>query len=71
MASVKQPSVRDRADEALGGNLRSHLGDERANGLSYADIAFRLRSDHGVVVSGESVRQWCIDLDVPEPEAAA
>ena len=68
---MKQPSVRDRADEALGGAIRAYLADGRGNGLSYADIAFRLRADHDVAVSGEAVRLWCIDLDVPEPEAAA
>lgn len=68
---MKQPSVRDRAAEALDGNLRTYLADGRGHGLSYADIAFRLRADHDVAVSGEAVRLWCLDLDVPEPEATA
>lgn len=51
-----------RADaEAIVPDLADELARLRDNGHSYADIAFVLRADHDIVVTAETVRQWCHD----------
>jgi len=55
-------------DRLLDGTLAARLRTQRAEGLSYDEIAARLRDDGVVAVSGETVRQWCLAL---EPEQAA
>ena len=51
-----------RADaEAILPDLTDELARLRSHGHSYADIAFVLRTDHDIVVTAETVRQWCAD----------
>lgn len=56
------------ADRLVGGNLDQRLACWRAEGLSFHEIAFRLR-EHGVTVTGETVRRWSNELAEPEPAA--
>lgn len=48
-------------DRILDGTLADRLRDARQQGLSYNEIAIRLRDD-GVKVTGETVRRWVLDL---------
>jgi intein-encoded DNA endonuclease-like protein len=50
-------------DRVLGGRLEALLRRWRAEGLSYEAIAHRLADDHGVTVTGQTVRRWLVDLD--------
>ncbi len=54
------PTKRAEAETALP-NLAESLASWRAADESFAAIAWRLRTDHGITVSAETVRQWCND----------
>lgn len=57
-------------DRILDGKLAALLTGWRAEGLSHEEITGRLRSDHEIVVTSETVRRWCRDLGiVTMPEA--
>lgn len=72
MASVPPTSTFALVDRALGGRARDYLAALRSEGLSYADMAWRLHADHGLKYTGETLRQWCIDLDIAtKPTEAA
>jgi len=58
-------------DRALGGTLTERLVRQRKAGLSYDDIAHELRAEDRIVVSGETVRQWCLTLGVDDADAEA
>lgn len=58
--------IKPLIDKALGGRLDELLADLRSQGLSYETIAARLYSEHGIEVSGETVRVW----DAERAEAA-
>ncbi len=51
------------ADLALDGKLGDRLRTLRNEKVSFQEIAYDLRAD-GVTVSGETVRQWCIQLGI-------
>lgn len=57
-------------DGRLAETLTAWRDDEK---LSVDEIAFRLRSDHGVVVSRSTVARWLVLADgmAPEPKDAA
>lgn len=55
-------------DRILGGTLPDELATRRTNGDSYATIARWLHADHDIVVTAETVRSWCSQL---ETEGAA
>lgn len=46
-------------DRALDGKLTKLLTDWRDENLSYAEIAFRLRTEHQMNVSASTVMRWC------------
>jgi hypothetical protein len=55
-------------DKALGGTLEDRLRTLRTDeALSYDDIARQL-ADHDIIVSGELVRSWCLELGIPKGE---
>lgn len=60
-------------DRALDGQLEQKLRDWRddESQLTFSEIAVRLRLDHDIHVTDETVRRWCIDLGIHEPKAAA
>lgn len=60
----------DLADLILDGELEQILRAARLKNVSFDDIALNLRL-RGIEVTGETVRQWCIQRDVPAPERAA
>ena len=45
-------------DRALGGTLDTLLKEWREEGLSLADISYRLRSDHDIKVSANTIGRW-------------
>lgn len=56
----------------FGGTFVDKLRQWRAEGVSHAEIAYVLRSEHDVAVSKETVRRWCIENDAePEMDGAA
>lgn len=57
---MPRPSGYALANHLLKGRLVEHLEQWRAEGLSFDTIAWRLR-EHGVVVTGETVRVWYRD----------
>lgn len=50
--------VRPLIDRLLDGKLDAILGEWKADGLSFAEMSYRLRSEHDITVSGETIRQW-------------
>lgn len=56
-------------DRILGGKLAEQLAAWRAEDLSFDAIARRLGAEHDIEVTGETVRRWCIDLEIPEAVA--
>lgn len=55
-------------DRLLDGQLAALLGRWNAEGVSNYEIAQRLRDEHRVTVSAETVRRWVNDL---APDAKA
>lgn len=51
-------STRDAADRILNGALAGWIAVRRDQGDSYNEIAFTLRTEHGIAVTGETVRVW-------------
>lgn len=57
------------ADRLMGGTLEAELRRYRGAGVPFEAIA-RLFRDHGVEVSGETLRRWAKQLGVDNGEAA-
>lgn len=71
MPDVAKSSLYELADRVLDGQLIALLTEWRANGLTFADIAHELRTEHEITVTHETVRAWCIRLGIHSgPEAA-
>jgi hypothetical protein len=62
--------IRTLVDLALGGTLDKTLTTHRTEGQSFDQIARWLATQHGIDVSGETVRTWCKDLDALKAKAA-
>lgn len=45
------------------GGLDAFLSGARAEGLSHEQIAYRLRSQHDIEISAETIRKWCQRLE--------
>ena len=58
------PTKRGDAETILP-DLDAELSRLRSNLYSFSETAWILRRDHGITVTGETVRQWCAD-DGPE-----
>lgn len=59
-------------DRLVPGGLTDFLAVARGEGQSHETIAFRLRSEHDITVSSETVRQWCKRTGAdPEPTEGA
>lgn len=46
-------------DRLIPGGLGPYLTAARGAGDTFAEIAFRLRTDHAIEVTQETVRRWC------------
>lgn len=46
-------------DRIIPGGLSDYLTTARDSGETYANIAFRLRTEHDIEVTQETVRRWC------------
>lgn len=55
---VPRTTLRDLADRVIPGGLDAWLSERTEAGDSLIEITYRLRTDHGINVSPESVRQW-------------
>ena len=53
-------------DRIIPGGLSPYLAAARSAGETYATITFRLRIEHDIEVTQETVRRWC---QSPEVEA--
>lgn len=60
---IMRTSTFDLHDRAFRGDLKKTLRALRSQGLSYDEIAFRLR-DEGVAVSRSTVHRWCHQLGI-------
>lgn len=49
-------------DRLIPGGLDAFLTSARSNDETFADISFRLRAEHDIKVTQETVRRWCTDL---------
>lgn len=54
------------ANRLYDGDLRSILEGWRAEGLSFEDIAHKLR-ENDIRVAGETVRNWSVSLGIHAP----
>ncbi len=59
------------ADRLTGGTLAATIRGYRSEGLTPDQIAARLYADHGVEVTGRTLRRWFTDLFDSEPLDAA
>ena len=66
---MPQSTIYPLADRVLGGTLQQRLVDARNGGESYDDIARGLHAE-GIAVSGETVRKWCLELDIETERAS-
>lgn len=59
-------------DKALGGDLEARLREWRSTTppTSFEQIGHHLRAED-IVVSSETVRRWCNDLDIDTPAEAS
>ncbi len=61
----------DLIDRLLDGQLRPMLEAWAKEGLSYDEIAFRLRRDHDIKLSRSTVGRWLHSLGIDQAEAVA
>jgi hypothetical protein len=61
----------DLVDRVLGGRLETLLRQWAADDLALIDIVFRLRQDHDIKVSTETVRRWCMELGIEKGSTSA
>jgi hypothetical protein len=66
VAQSELGSIYPLANRLFDGRLRATLRRWRRQGLSYTEIAYRLRADYDIAVSDETVRNWCRKLDIDE-----
>lgn len=57
-------------DRIVPGGLAAYLTAAREADDSYETIAYRLRSEHDIKVSGETARKWCKRVGA-DPDAEA
>lgn len=63
---MERTTVKDLADRLIEGGLEAWLRDHKVNRRdSLVGIARRLDRDHQIVVTSETVRQWCLDYGIP------
>lgn len=57
-------------DRLIPGGLAAYLTEARENGQTFADITFRLRTEHDIEVTQETVRRWCLAYVQPTEASA-
>lgn len=60
---MARTSMYPLVDRLLGGTLADWLSERREAGDSFATITRALEAEHDVVVTTETVRQWCYRSD--------
>lgn len=63
--------LRPIVDLALGGKLETFLRERAEAGESNYSVALRLRDDHNIEVSPETVRTWFIHYGIEKTRAAS
>lgn len=58
-------------DRAMGGGLADLLRAQRAQGTTWTEIAFRLRTEHNLKVSVETLRRWFASLQAENDKSKA
>lgn len=53
----------------LDGHLEEQLREKRAGGMSWEEMARRFYAEHGIPISGATIRSWGKRLGIPEPGA--
>jgi hypothetical protein len=56
-------------DRLIPGGLEPFLRSARDGGETFNDIAFRLRAEHDIKVTEETVRRWCGSILGPKASA--
>ena len=64
---MTKQSIRSLLDRMMNGALNQRLADWRGAGLSFNDMAAELERAVGVRVTGQTVRNWCRDLETVAP----
>jgi hypothetical protein len=59
------------ADRVLNGTLADTLANLYRESRSWEEVARRLYADHGLTVSGQTLRRWGRELDIPGPTKAS
>lgn len=59
---MKRPGILAQIDRATNGALAVQVRQYRTDGVSFEEIAHKLRAD-GIQASSETVRQWVKQLD--------
>lgn len=57
-------------DRLLDGELKSILQELRTNGVSFSEIAFKLRDEHDVKIDPTTVMRWCQELGIEQERAS-
>ena len=70
LASPPMQTKYELVNRMLRGRLPYELSRRRERGDSFVEIAFWLRSTHGIEVSYETIRQWCLPVAQDQDEAA-
>lgn len=71
LVPVAQTDTYQLTDRLIDGGLPAFLAAARSAGESAETIAYRLRSEHEIVVSSETVRRWIIRAALAPSETAA
>lgn len=68
--ALRSPAYR-MAQAALGADLVPALAQLYAETESWELVARRLGSDHGIIVSGQTLRRWAVVLGIESTSTAA
>lgn len=71
VGTVMATPILPLVDRIMAGRLRETLQEYRSADLSYEGIARRIATDHQIEVVSETVRKWCLELDIQDPQAKA
>lgn len=63
MAPMPPTDTFPLADRLVPGGLAAFLASARAAGDSFETIAYKLRAEHDIPVSSETIRKWCARPD--------
>lgn len=68
---VARRSIRPLVDRILHGRLHALISERLAAGDSFEQVARWLAAEHDIEVTGETVRRWWHDYQLPVDEVAS